>query len=53
MTMLYTYPTTLYAEMDQSGYESRTPIDLRDMLLHKLISSKLRVNDAGSMIEIV
>ena len=51
MTMLCTCPTTPYAEMGQSGYEFSTPVDLRDMLLHKLISSKLRVK-AGHMIEI-
>lgn len=52
MTMLCTCPTTPYAEMGQSGYEFSTPVDLRDMLLHKLISGKLRVK-AGHMIEIV
>ena len=53
MTMPYNYLTTLFAEMAERGRESRTPVALRDMLLHKLISGELRVKDAERIVEIV
>jgi hypothetical protein len=52
MTMPYNYLTTLFAEMAERRRESRTPVALRDTLLHKLISGEPRVEDADRMVEI-
>ena len=53
MTMPCNYLTTRFAEMVERGRESRTPVALRDTLLHELISGELRVKDADRMVEIV